>query len=153
MEDFVLGDLDIGWAGGGVPGVMVRHLGVGGVDTGLAGPRVFLPVNLPGGDGRHRGQRPHRRTPRQLQGFRLSSGWGRQPFLQGEEGGLAGLDTFLGHEGIFISRTLRRLPFTEFLYLGRGVEIELVWPELAGTALDLVEEFHRDGKYVGLRRS
>ena len=144
MEDLVLRDLDIGWAGGGVSGVMVRDLGVRGVHT---GGRIFLPVNLPGGDGRDRGQRPHCRTRRNLQRFPLSGRGGGQTFLQGEEGWL---DAFLRHEGIFISLAVSRgrLPVTEFLYLSRGVEIKLVWPELAGTALDLIEELHWDGKYI-----
>lgn len=143
MEDLVLRDLDIGRAGGGVSGVMVGHLGVGGVHP---GPRVLLAVNLPGGDGRHRGQRPHGGTAGgNLQRFALGGSGSGQSLLQGEEGGL---DAFLGDEGIFISGALHRLPSPELLYLGRGVEIELVWAELAWPALDLVEELHWDGKYA-----
>ena len=150
MEDLVLRDLDIGRAGGGVSGVMVRDLGVRGVDPGQTRPRVFLPVNLPGGDGGHRGQRPHRRAGgrgRDLQGLPLGSAGFGQALLQGEQGGL---DPFLRHEGVFVSRGVHLLPVPQLLYLGRGVEIELLWSELAGPALDLVEELHWDGEDVGL---
>ena len=142
MEDLVLRDLDIGRAGGGVSGVMVRDLGVRGVDPGQTRPRVFLPVNLPGGDGGHRGQRPHRRAGgrgRDLQGLPLGSAGFGQALLQGEQ---CGLDAFLRHEGVFVSRGVHLLPVPQLLYLGRGVEIELLWSELAGPALDLVEELH-----------
>ena len=142
VEDLVFRDLDIGGAGGGVPGVVVGHLGVGGVDPGGG---VLLSVDLSGGDRRDRRERPHRGTGRQVQG--LPRGSTRDALLQGEEGRL---DAFLGDEGVLVDIVLSRVATVQLLYLGGRVEVELLGSELAGPALDLVEELHRDGEDVVL---
>ena len=64
VEDLVFRDLDIGGTRGGVPGVVVGHLGVGGVHP---WGRVLFAVNLSGGDRGDGWQRPDSRTGRQLQ--------------------------------------------------------------------------------------